>query len=241
MSSNCFKLAAVGICVGLAAATAARALDIPLNRHGLAVVPSIEIYRSVVQEAPEHKLVDLETAVPGVRLDIRYATTDNFMKRQLYPVARAYLRRPAAEALAAIQQELAARGLGLKVFDGYRPYRVTEAMWEPIQNPDFVADPKEGSKHNRGCAVDLTVVDAKTGAELSMPTPYDDFTPRAAYAFTDLPADVLEHRTLLRDVMERHGFEAIDSEWWHFDFKGWDQYELLDLPLESVDEANRGL
>ena len=149
-------------------------------------------------------------------------------------LARLGREHSAAEALAAVQHELAARGLGLKVFDGYRPYRVTEAMWEPIQNPDFVADPKEGSKHNRGCAVDLTIVDAKTGADISMPTPYDDFTPRAGYAFADLPADVLEHRALLRGVLERHGFEAIDSEWWHFDYQDWRSYRIGNQTFEQL-------
>ena len=156
------------------------------------------------------------------------------MKKTLYPVAKAYLRAPAARALVAVQRELADRGLGIKVFDAYRPYRVTEAMWEPIKNPDYVADPAKGSRHNRGAAVDLTLIDLKTGAELPMPTPYDDFTSRAAHAFTDLPADALRNRALLREVMTRHGFEPLPSEWWHYDFRGWERFELMDVPLETL-------
>ncbi len=205
---------------------------IPANQHGLRVVPDRAAYERLVRTDPDKRLVDLGTL--GFLLDIRYATENNFMKRQLYPVAKAYLRAPAASALANVQRELAARGLGIKVFDAYRPYRVTVAMWEPIKNPDYVADPAKGSRHNRGAAVDLTLVDLKTGAELPMPTPYDDFTSRAAHAFTDLPADVLANRALLRDVMTRHGFEPLPSEWWHYDFRGWERFELMDVPLEEI-------
>lgn len=189
-------------------------------------------YRQSVARAPELRLVDLETL--GIPLDIRYATPDNFMKRTLYPSAKAFLRAPAAQALAEVQRELAAQGIGIKVFDAYRPYAVTVAMWEPIKNPDYVADPKKGSRHNRGAAVDLTLIDLKTGAELPMPTPYDDFTPRAAQSFSDLPADALANRALLRDVMTKHGFDPLPSEWWHFDFRGWERFGLLDVPFSAL-------
>jgi zinc D-Ala-D-Ala dipeptidase len=189
-------------------------------------------YRQSVAGDPELRLVDLETlAIP---LDIRYATPDNFMKRRLYRSAKAYLRAPAARALTDVQRELATRGVGIKVFDAYRPYAITVAMWEPIKNPDYVADPKKGSRHNRGAAVDLTLIDLQSGAELAMPTPYDDFTPRAAQSFNDLPADVLANRALLTDVMVKHGFDPLPSEWWHFDFRGWERFDLLDVPFEEI-------
>ena len=127
---------------------------------GLYVVRDLGTYERLAQQDPDKRLVDLASL--GIPLDIRYATSDNFMKQPLYPVAKAYLREPAARALLAAQQELAARGLGIKVFDGYRPYRVTVKMWEPIKNPDFVADPAKGSRHNRGAAVDLTLIDLRT-------------------------------------------------------------------------------
>jgi D-alanyl-D-alanine dipeptidase len=213
--------------------TACASVDVPANRYGLRVVPDVATYERLARLDPGKRLVDLETL--GIPLDIRYATENNFMKRTLYPVAKAYLRAPAANALAAVQRELAPRGIGIEVFDAYRPYRVTEAMWEPIRNPDYVADPAKGSRHNRGAAVDLTLIDLRTGAELAMPTPYDDFTPRAAHAFTDLPPDVLANRTLLREVMTKHGFEPLPSEWWHYDFRGWEGFELMDVGLEELE------
>jgi zinc D-Ala-D-Ala dipeptidase len=211
---------------------AACATQIAPNRYGLRVVPDLATFQRLANGDPDKRLVDLDSL--GIPLDIRYATPDNFMKKTLYPVAKAYLRAPAARALMNVQRELAPRGLGIKIFDAYRPYRVTEAMWEPIKNPDYVADPAKGSRHNRGAAVDLTLIDLRTGVEVPMPTGYDDFTSRAAHAFTDLPADALANRALLRDVMTRHGFEPLPSEWWHYDFRGWERFELMDVPLEDL-------
>jgi D-alanyl-D-alanine dipeptidase len=211
---------------------AACATQVAPNRYGLRVVPDAATYERLARTDPDKRLVDLESL--GIPLDVRYATADNFMKKPLYPVAKAYLRAPAARALAEVQRELAPRGLGIKVFDAYRPYRVTEAMWEPIKNPDFVADPAKGSRHNRGAAVDLTLIDLRTGAEVPMPTGYDDFTERAAHAFNDLPAEALANRALLRDVMVKHGFDPLPSEWWHYDFRGWEGFELMDVGLEEL-------
>jgi len=181
----------------------------------------------------DQRLVDVST-IPGIRLDVRYATTNNFMHEQLYPVAKVFLRAPAAKALAGVQHDLASEHLGLKVFDGYRPYSVTVKMWERIHNPDFVADPAKGSRHNRGAAVDLTLVDLDTGAEVAMPTPYDDFTSRARADYPDLPPNVIANRAKLRDVMVRHGFYPLPTEWWHFDFRGWERFGLMNVPLERV-------
>ena len=202
------------------------------NRYGLVVVPDLQTYERLAAADPEKRLVDLAT-IAGLQTDIRYATDENFMKKTLYPVARAYLRAPAARALAAVQEELAREGLGLKVWDAYRPYRVTEAMWEPIKNTDYVADPAKGSRHNRGAAVDLTLVDGN-GYELMMPTAYDDFSPRAAHASTDVSRQQAANRAKLREVMERHGFDPLPSEWWHYDFRGWERFELMDVPLEAL-------
>jgi len=187
---------------------------------------------NVARDVKPGEMVDL--APLGIALDLRYATTNNFMHEQLYPVAKAYLRAPAAQALVDVNRELAAEGLAVKVFDAYRPYSVTVKMWEPIKNPDYVADPKKGSRHNRGAAVDLTLIDLKTGKELAMPTGYDAFTPRARNDFSDLPPEVLANRARLREVMTRHGFEPLPSEWWHYDFKGWERFELLDVPLTEL-------
>ena len=211
-------------------------ISIPENEYGLQIVEDEDVYTQTVTEDPSKELVDLEQEVPGVRLDIRYATTDNFMRERLYPVAKAYLRAPAATALADAQQGFKELGLELKVFDGYRPYEVTEKIWEPYQNPDFVADPAKGSRHNRGCAVDLTLVD-ETGEELRMPTGYDDFTEKAGHGYQDLPEEEIRNRDLLRAVMESHGFEALPTEWWHYDYVGWERFELLDLPLDGIPQA----
>jgi zinc D-Ala-D-Ala dipeptidase len=194
------------------------------------VIRDLGEYDRLVAADPDKRLVEI-TDIPR---DVRYATTNNFMHAQLYPVAKVYLRRPAAIALHEIERELARQGLGLKLFDGYRPYRVTVRMWKPIRNPDFVADPAKGSRHNRGAAVDLTLIDLRTGRELPMPTGYDDFTSHARQDFNDLPADVIANRAKLREVMIRHGFDPLPSEWWHFDFRGWEKFELLDLQLERL-------
>lgn len=218
----------------LLAAGACRPAAAPVDPYGLEVVGALATYREQVRRDPEKELVDLEQVVPGVVVEMPYATADNFLKRPLYPVARALLRRPAARALAAAQAELAAEGLALKVWDAYRPYGVTVAMWEAVGDPDYVADPAKGSRHNRGCAVDVTLVRAASGEELAMPTGHDDFTPRAAAAAAGLPDEVAANRDRLRAVMERHGFVVLPSEWWHFDYGGWERFELLDLPLDVL-------
>lgn len=225
--------------VSLIAVLGCATITIPRNEYGLRVVDSISLYERIVEKNPSHRLVEIGREIPGAELDIRYATEDNFMNQRLYPVAAAWLRKPAAEALAAAEGELAGQGLGLKIFDAYRPYSVTRLMWERIGDPDYVADPARGSRHNRGAAVDLTLIDLDTGDELAMPTGYDDFTPRAHHDFDDLDAEVEENRRILRETMERHGYVALPSEWWHYDFRGWEQFDLLDLPMEELDRLDR--
>jgi D-alanyl-D-alanine dipeptidase len=219
----------IAIALLLACATA----PIPHNQYGLEVVPDYATYERLARHDPDKRLVDVERAVPNVRIDVRYATSNNFMHAPLYPIAKVFLRAPAARALADVQRDLAKDNLGIKVFDGYRPYSITEKMWEPIRNPDF-ADPAKGSRHNRGAAVDLTLIDLQTGDELSMPTPYDDFTQRARQDFNDLPPNVIANRARLREAMTRHGFEPLPSEWWHFDYAGWQRFELMDVALECA-------
>jgi D-alanyl-D-alanine dipeptidase len=225
------SLAALGMTVVLSCATAP---TIPKNQYGLEVVRELGTYRKLVALDPDKQLVNVQREVSGVVIDVRYATANNFMHTQLYPIAVVFLRAPAARALRDVQGDLARERLGLKIFDGYRPYSITERMWVPIRNTDFVADPAKGSRHNRGAAVDVTLIDLTTGAELPMPTPYDDFTARARQDFNDLPAEIAANRATLRDVMMRHGFDPLPSEWWHFDFRGWERFELMDLDLRSL-------
>ena len=174
-------------------------------------------------------LVDVQQAIPDIVLDIRYATTNNFTGQVLYPTAGAYLRRSVVAKLKAVQAELAPLGYGLKIFDAYRPLSVQRQMWAVYPDPDYVADPRKGSRHNRGAAVDLTLIRLADGAELPMPTPFDDFTERAHRHFTDLPAGLRANRALLEQVMTRHGFSGLSTEWWHFDDVNWRDYPLLDV------------
>jgi len=179
---------------------------------------------------PRLEIVDLLSIDSSFVLDIRYATDNNFTKRVLYPAAKAKLRREAAESLASVQRELKSKNLGLKIYDGYRPLSIQWKLWEVVPNEDFVANPKKGSKHNRGAAVDLTIVDS-LGSELEMPTGYDDFTEKASHDFLNISESALQNRALLKDVMTRHGFLPIKSEWWHYDFHGWEQFDIMDEPL----------
>lgn len=179
------------------------------------------------------ELVDLRGLDPTLRFDVRYATEDNFVGTPVYDVPGAMLQRPAAEALLAVHRSLARHGLGLCVFDGYRPWRVTKLFWEatPPELREFVADPASGSRHNRGCAVDLSLCDLATGELVDMPSDFDEFTWRAYSAYPGGTERQRWHRELLRTAMEPHGFAVIDSEWWHFDFQSWREYPVLDEPL----------
>lgn len=204
------------------------------NPFGLTVINNLADYKKEVSENPEKELVELKKYIPGIKLDIRYATKNNFAKQAVYKQARAFARLPVAEALKNVQTELNKSGLGLKVFDAYRPYSVTVKFFEVASDKNFVANPKEGSRHNRGCAIDLTIIHLKTGKELKMPTPYDSFAAAASPSFMDLPAHVIKNRDLLINVMQRNGFWVLDNEWWHFDFKGWKSFELMDIGFEEI-------
>lgn len=192
-------------------------------------------YRESVKIHPERELVNLEKYIPGVVLDIRYATTNNFTKERIYDIARAYARKPVADALKRVQEELRSRGLGIKIFDAYRPYRATVKFYEVYHDTTYVASPYRGSKHNRGCAIDMTLIDLKTGKELKMPTGYDSFT-RQAWPSSPV-ADPLarKNRDFLIDLMAKHGFKVTGSEWWHYDFKGWSKFEVLDIDFSELE------
>jgi D-alanyl-D-alanine dipeptidase len=184
----------------------------------------------------ESDLVEISRLEPGVHLDIRYATADNIVGRPVYREARAFLQRPAAEALVRAHRALASRGYGLVVFDGYRPWSVTKYFWDNVR-PDqraFVADPKKGSKHNRGCAVDLSLYDLATGKEAEMPSDYDETSERASPDFAGGRPEERARRDLLRAAMENEGFTVEPNEWWHFNYKDWQSHPILDIPFEKV-------
>src|SRR5258705_7952788 len=181
-------------------------------------------------------MIELKTLMPSLKYDLRYATTNNFMHRLMYPQKTnvTFLRLPAAISLQKVQQELNEKGLGLKIFDAYRPYSVTVKFWELIKDERYVANPAKGSGHNRGIAVDLTIFNLKTGEELNMGTGFDNFTNTAHQTFTDLPEEVLQNRGLLRTTMEKYGFKAFDTEWWHYFLNNGDKFEILDIDFKKL-------
>jgi CubicO group peptidase (beta-lactamase class C family)/D-alanyl-D-alanine dipeptidase len=203
-----------------------------LRRQALDTKPPIE--SNAFFRKPE--LVDVTTLDPTIKLDIRYASSNNFLGAPLYTSARAFLQRPAAEALARVQQRLKPHGFGLLIHDAYRPWYVTRMFWDatPEKLHLFVADPQQGSRHNRGCAVDLTLCDLKTGKAVEMVSGYDEFSDRA---FADYPGGTSRqrrHRNLLRSCMEEEGFTVYHAEWWHFDYRDWRSYPIGNQPFESV-------
>ena len=181
-------------------------------------------------------LVELIALDPAIRLDVRYASARNEFGRPFYPEARAFLQRPAAEALVRVNRALKEKGYGLLVFDGYRPWRVTKQFWDltPADKKIFVADPKHGSRHNRGCAVDLTLYHLDTGKEADMGGAYDEMSKRSYVTYEDGAKEALGRRDLLRNAMEREGFFVYPWEWWHFDWKDWRDYAVLDVPFAEI-------
>ena len=177
-------------------------------------------------------LVDLATFDNRLQFDIRYATANNFMTKPLYTSARAMLQRPAAEALTRAHDRLRSAGYGLMVLDAYRPWQITRDMWDkhPL-NRAYLSDPLKGSRHNRGCALDITLYDLKTGKEVAMPSGYDEFTERAHPDYTGGTPEQTKARDLLRTAMEAEGFTVYQNEWWHFDYNGWEAYPVLNSPL----------
>jgi D-alanyl-D-alanine dipeptidase len=173
-------------------------------------------------------LVEVVRLDPTLQLDVRYATADNFLRAPIYPEARVFLQRPAAEAVVRANAALRAQGYGLRLFDGYRPWYVTQLFWDatPPEQRAYVADPAQGSRHNRGCAVDLTLYDLRTGLEVPMPSGYDDFTERAHPDYAGGTPEQRAARDLLRRTMEAEGFTVYANEWWHFDYRDWASYRI---------------
>jgi D-alanyl-D-alanine dipeptidase len=181
-------------------------------------------------------LVELVRLDSTIHLDIRYATPDNFMKRPMYTEPRAFLQRPAAEALLRVQRGLRARGFGLLVKDAYRPWSVTKKFWDetPAALHRFVANPSKGSHHNRGCAVDCTLYDLRGGEEVPMPSAYDEFSGRASPRYAGGTPEERRTRALLRTSMETEGFKVDPGEWWHYDYRDWKHYRVLDIPFSAL-------
>lgn len=210
------------------------------NKYGLHVIEDVETLQQQIKENPAKAMVDLSTLKPRIIFDLKYATTDNFMHEILYPPIRTtWLRKPAAESLEKAAKEFALLNLGIKVFDAYRPYSVTEKMWEPVKDARYAADPATGSGHNRGISVDLTLVDLRTGKELPMPTGFDNFSDTAHQSFMDLSPEILKNRALLKQVMEKYGFIALTTEWWHFYLPNSSKYELMNIPFKEMGKLKK--
>jgi D-alanyl-D-alanine dipeptidase len=214
-----------------------------LNLHRILILIYLWLFISCtlkpLQEKDNFKETDLVELIKldsTLKLDIRYATSNNFVGKPVYPEARAFLQRPAAEALVRANKKLKPLGYGLLVFDGYRPWSVTKLFWDitPKEKKKFVANPKDGSRHNRGCAVDLSLYNLATGQEIQMPGRYDEMTQRSYPTYTGGTAKQREMRDLLRTIMESEGFKVFPYEWWHFDFNGWQQYRISNIPFSAI-------
>ncbi len=183
------------------------------------------------------RLLELIKLDPAIRLDMRYATANNFTGRVLYDEARAFLAAPAAQAVARASKAALADGFGLTIYDAYRPWRITKKLWDatPVgPKKEYVANPKRGSKHNRGCAVDLTLHDLQTGQLVEMPTEFDDFSEKAHRDYAGASAVAMANRARLAGYLEAEAFIGLSNEWWHFDFTGWEQFPVMDIPFHKV-------
>jgi D-alanyl-D-alanine dipeptidase len=202
----------------------------------LVVIKDLKFYQNQVTANPSMQLVEIKKAIPNITLDIKYATKNNFAGEAVYDEARSFARKPVVDSLQKIEQELNKQGYGLKIFDAYRPYAVTVKFWNitPNDKKVYVANPKAGSRHNRGCAVDLTIIVLKTKQELKMPTLYDSFAKEASPTFQNISAQEKKNRDFLIKTMESHGFKVYKNEWWHFDFIGWENYPLMDISFKNL-------
>ncbi len=230
--------ASAALCAQQAAQTA------PVFFHITPARPVAELRKEALQAKPPVEtgdfrptdLVEVVKLDPTIRLDIGYATSHNFLGTPVYEQARAFMQRPAAQALVRVNRELKAQGYGLLIHDAYRPWYVTKIFWDatPPDKHEFVADPAKGSMHNRGCAVDITLYDLKTGETVEMPSLYDEMTKRA---YSDYPGGTPEqnaHRAILKQAMESEGFTELPNEWWHFDYKDWRLYRIGNVRFDRI-------
>lgn len=192
--------------------------------------------RSLSLEDPK-RLLELVTLDPTIKLDMRYATTNNFTGQILYDEARAFLVTPAARALLEASRAAQADGFGLTIFDAYRPWRITKKLWDATPagpKKNYVANPKRGSKHNRGCAVDLSLHSLRDGQLIEMPTGFDDFSEKAHRDYMGASEAAIYNRARLQRYLENVGFVGLSNEWWHFDFTGWEQFPVMDVPFNKA-------
>ncbi len=206
-----------------------------VNPYNLEIITTLEEYIASVEADSSNLLVDLEEYIPGIVTDIRYATENNFTGQIIYTAPKAWFRKDAADSLLKIRNILKEEGIGIKVFDAYRPYAATLYFYEVYPDTMFVAAPWRGSIHNRGGAVDLTLIDLSTGEELEMPTPFDEFSERASHYYSELSPEAIKNREKLLKVMTENGFTMYEHEWWHYNIKGRNRYSLMDISFEDLE------
>ena len=226
--------------VSLKQANSQKPVNISKNDYGLPVVRKGKSYMLTIQADKNKQMVALKNYVFPLTTEWKYATKNNFTNAILYTNPQAYVRLEAAKALQQIQNELKLAGIALKFYDAYRPYHVTKQMWQIVPDDRYAANPAKGSGHNRGTAVDVTLIDIASGMELDMPTVYDDFTEKAHHSYQNLSLSVLKNRALLKNIMVKHGFIALDTEWWHYYLPNAAQrFELLDLTFKQMKRLTR--
>ncbi len=204
----------------------------------LHVIRDTAEYIQEVNESSANELVEIIMEIPDIKLDIRYATKNNFTGEIIYNSPDAFVRKPVASSLKIIQESLKKYGLGLVIFDAYRPYSATVKFYEVYKDTNYVASPWKGSRHNRGAAVDVSLINLETGEEIQMPTGFDNFSEVAHPDYMKLPENVISNRELLISEMQNHGFKVYPYEWWHFDFIGWQEYSLMDISFEELREVD---
>ena len=191
---------------------------------------------TLVERDTLQTMVELKTLIHNLQYELRYASKHNFTGKRMYPrnTHTTFLRLKPAIALAKVAEDLKEKGLGIKIWDAYRPYGTTVRFWKLIHDERFVANPSKGSGHNRGTAVDLTLVDLKTGKELDMPTPFDDFSTAAFHGAINIDTMKIRNRVLLKNTMEKFGFLPLETEWWHYSWPGASAYDVLDLSFKAL-------
>ncbi len=197
-----------------------------------------EDYKKQVKNDSTKKMVELKTMIPGILYDLRYASVNNFMRRLMYPAGTntTFLRIPVVKALQKVQKDLNEKGFGLKIFDAYRPYSVTAKFRELVKDERYVANPSKGSGHNRGIAVELTIVNLLSGKELDMGTGFDNFSDTSHHTFTLLSEEILQNRQLLKSTMGKYGFSAYAGEWWHYTLQDAAKFEILDIDFKKLNK-----
>lgn len=214
-------------------------MEIPISKYGLPVINDIKIYKKHVENNSDNRLLDVRGMISDARFIITYASEANFLKRKIYPSPELFLRKPAAEGLVKAAEILRKQGYGMVLYDGYRPYAVTVLFYEEAGDTTFVADPRKGSKHNRGMAIDLSMYELKTGKIVDMPSGYDEASERAYHDYSGGTDASNHNRQILRSAMEQAGFSIFKFEWWHYDFKGWESCPTYDLWHDAIRNAVR--